>query len=304
MPVSIHCVRGFIFMKGIGYMKIEKKTVLKLIAVVAGNFIYALTVQLFLLNSNLITGGTLGLALTANHLFGTDITVFVFLFNTAMLIVGWLTLGKAFALTTIASSYLYPTFMKILETVLNGYVITQNLMLNALFCGIGIGIALGIVIRAGSSTGGCDIPAILLSKKLHVPVNIVVYLLDMVILTMQLTFANGEAVLYGIVMAITYTVTMDKMFMLGLSRTEIKIVSPKALEISNAILERIDRGVTLLHGEGGYTHNRTSVVLTVVSNREVGKIQELVYEIDPQCFMVISHVSEVQGRGFSMAKDD
>lgn len=285
-------------------MKSQKKTAMKLIAVVVGNFIYALTVQLFLLNANLITGGTMGLALTANHLFGTDVTTFVFLFNTAMLIVGWVTLGKAFALTTIASSYLYPTFMEILQAVLGDYVITQNLMLNALFCGIGIGVSLGIVIRAGSSTGGCDIPAILLAKKLHIPVNIVVYLLDMVILAMQLTFANGEAVLYGIVMAITYTVTMDKMFMLGLNRTEIKIVSPKATEISDAILQRIDRGVTLLHGEGGYTHNPTNVLLTVVSNREVAKVQELVYDIDPHCFMVISHVSEVHGRGFSMAKDD
>ena len=283
---------------------LNKKTMINLAAVVVGNFIYAFAVKLFLLNADLITGGAIGIALTMNHWFGLEVTDVVFVFNTAMLIWAWFTLGKGFVVTTIASSYLYPFFIDLLDWTLGNLVITTDPMLNALFCGIGIGISQGIVIRAGSSTGGVDVPCILMAKHLHMPVSIAVYILDMIILLMQLTFSDGERVLYGIVMAVVYTVTMDKMFMLGLSRTELKIISPKTEEITQAIFHSVDRGVTLLDAKGGYTGNEMSVVMTVVSNRELSRIQELVYEIDPTCFMVINRVSEVRGRGFTMGKDD
>ena len=93
-----------------------------------------------------------------------------------------------------------------------------------------------------------------------------------------------------------------KMLMLGNSRTELKIVSAKHQEISDAILQQVDRGVTLLHAEGGYLHKETQLVLSVISNRELIKVERLIHEIDPECFMVVSRVSEVRGRGFSMNK--
>jgi uncharacterized membrane-anchored protein YitT (DUF2179 family) len=92
------------------------------------------------------------------------------------------------------------------------------------------------------------------------------------------------------------------MLLLGQSRTELKIVSSKSREISNAIMRQVDRGVTLLHGRGGYLGNETELVLTVISNRELIKVEKLIHQIDPECFMVVSRVSEVRGRGFSMNK--
>ena len=286
-------------------MKIPKITapMLKSAAtVVVGNMLYALLVKLFLLPAGLVTGGTTGLALIAEHLWQIPITGFVFVFNVAMLIVGWLLLGKAFVINTIASSILYPFFLEICNRIFGDLVLTQDTVLCTVFFGIGIGVALGMVIRSGASTGGMDIPSLILNKYFKISVSVSMYVFDFTILLAQLFFRPTEKVLYGIVMTLIYTVVIDKMLLLGQTRTELKIISSKSRQISDAIMQQVDRGVTLLNGEGGYLGNETKLVLTVISNRELIKVEKLIHQIDPECFMVVSRVSEVRGRGFSINK--
>ena len=277
-----------------------KKSILP---VVLGNFLYALTVQLFLVPSALVTGGTTGMALTVNHLCGLPISYFVLAFNVLMLVLGYAILGKKFALTTLASTFLYPLFLEICERVLGGCVLTDDMLLCTLFSGLGIGLALGIVIRAGASTGGMDIPPLVLRKLFRIPVSVSMYAFDVCILLMQALFRPAENILYGVVLVMIYTIVLDKMLLIGRTRTEVKIVSLNHhRDICNAILHQLDRGVTLLNGEGGYLRGETQLVLSVISNRELIKLEKIVHEIDPECFMVVSRVSEVRGRGFSMNK--
>ena len=284
------------------FPKITATAVRSAAAVVVGNMLYALLVKLFLLPAGLVTGGTTGLALIAEQLWQIHISGFVFVFNVVMLILGWLVLGKAFALTTVASSVLYPFFLEVCNWVFGDLVLTRDTVLCTVFFGIGIGVALGIVIRSGASTGGMDIPPLVLNKLFKIPVSVGMYAFDFAILLAQLFFRPAENVLYGIVMTLIYTTVIDKMLMLGQSRTELKIISARSREISDAIMNQVDRGVTLLHGQGGYLGNETQLVLTVISNRELIKVEKLVHQIDPECFMVVSRVSEVRGRGFSMNK--
>ena len=274
-----------------------------MLAVVVGNLLYALSVKVFLLPTGLITGGTTGLAMVVEPLTGLPVSAFVLVFNVLMLLLGWWQLGRAFALTTVVSSLLYPAFLEMFNLLLGDFVLTEELLLNTIFFGLGIGISLGMIIRAGASTGGLEIPMLVMQKYLRIPVSVTMYVMDFCILLLQLLFgASVEAVLYGIVLAIIYTVMLDKMLLLGASRTEVKIISSRAQDISAAILSRVDRGVTLLHGEGGYTHAPAEIVLSVISSRELVKLQRLVQEIDPQCFMFVSKVTEVHGRGFSYSK--
>ncbi len=284
------------------FPKITAAAVKSAAAVVAGNMLYALLVKLFLLPAGLVTGGTTGLALIAEHLWQVPISGFVFVFNAVMLLIGWLVLGKAFALTTIASSVLYPFFLEACNWVFGDLVLTRDVVLCTVFFGIGIGVALGVVIRSGASTGGMDIPPLVLNKLFKLPVSVGLYAFDFTILLAQLFFRPAENVLYGIIMTLIYTAVIDKMLLLGQSRTELKIVSSKSREISDAIMHQVDRGVTLLHGQGGYLGNETELVLTVISNRELIKVEKLIHQIDPECFVVVSRVSEVRGRGFSMNK--
>ena len=274
-----------------------------MLAVIIGNLLYALSVKVFLLPTGLITGGTTGLAMVVEPLTGLPVSAFVLVFNVLMLLLGWWLLGRAFALTTVVSSLLYPAFLEMFNLLLGDFVLTEELLLNTIFFGLGIGISLGMIIRAGASTGGLEIPMLVMQKYLRIPVSVTMYVMDFCILLLQLLFgASVDAVLYGIVLAIIYTVMLDKMLLLGASRTEVKIISSRAQDISAAILSRVDRGVTLLHGEGGYTHAPAEIVLSVISSRELVKLQRLVQEIDPQCFMIVSKVTEVHGRGFSFSK--
>lgn len=287
-------------------MKITKsptQTLFSLLTVVAGNYLYALTVKLFLLPAGLVTGGTTGIALIINHYWGIPISGFVLVFNILMLIAGWLILGKGFALTTIASTFLYPLFLELNDLLLGNLVLTTDALLCTVFSGLGIGIALGMVIRAGASTGGMDIPPLVLQKFFRIPVSVSLYIFDIIILLLQAMIRPAECILYGILLIIIYTVMLDKMLLIGSTRTELKLISNKPKELCDAIQTQIDRGVTFLHGEGGYLHNETEILLTVISNRQLIRVEKLVHKIDPACFMIVSRVSEVKGRGFSLKKE-
>ncbi len=279
------------------------KSLRSALAVVGGNVLYALAVTLFLVPADLVTGGSTGIALVVEHLWNVPMSLFLLLFNGTMLLLGWMILGRAFALTTLASTFLYPVMLELCSRIFGGLVLTDDLLLCTVFSGLGIGAALGLVIRAGASTGGMDIPPLVLKKLMGVPVSVSLYVFDFCILLLQGLIRPAENVLYGILLVVIYTVTLDKMLLLGKSRTELKIISHHAREISDAILMQVDRGVTLLYGEGGYLHGETELVLSVVSNRELIRVERIIHDIDPECFMVVSRVSEVRGRGFSEKKE-
>lgn len=277
---------------------------IKLAMVVFGNLLYALSVTLFILPSNVISCGTTGIGLVLEHLWNVPISGFVLVFNVIMLTLGWLVLGKGFAMTTVLSSLLYPVLLEICQQLLGDGGVTENMLLNTLFGGMGLGASLGIVMRAGASTGGMDIPPLILKKLFSIPVSATLWIFDFLIMLAQMSFHTPEDLLYGIVMILTISIVLNKVTLLGTSRTEIKIVSQKSEEIRQGILSQVDRGVTLLHGEGGYLGKPTEVILSIVSNHELPKITALAREIDPDCFMIVSRVTEVWGRGFSYGKNE
>ncbi len=270
--------------------------------VVLGNILYALAIKLFVLPANLISCGTTGLALIANNLFHIPISLFVFCFNVAMLAVGWWILGRQFAMSTLLSSLFYPLALEVLNRTLGEVSVTQDVLLNAVFGGMGLALGLGIVLRAGASTGGMDIPPLILKKFFRIPVSASLWVFDLIIMTLQMTFHPLEDLLHGIIMLIAISMTLNKVMLLGTSKTEVKLISEKADEIRQAILSQVDRGVTILHGEGGYLRRQTEVILSIVSNHELPKIEQLARSIDPDCFIIISSVTEVWGRGFSYGK--
>ena len=272
-------------------------------SILFGNALYSLAVALFLEPSGLITGGATGIALAIGRLTGLPVSGLLLFINLAMLVWGWAVLGRAFALNTLASSVLSPAFLGLFEGLLAGRVLTEDIFLCTVFSGLGIGVALGLVIRSGASTGGLDIPPLVLNKWFKLPVSATMLTFDIAVLLMQAVFSPVQQVLYGVVMVLIHTIVMDKMLMLGASRTEVKIVSSQSDAICAAILAQLDRGVTILHGEGGYTREPSAVLLSIVSNRELPRLEKLVHSIDPACFLIVSRVTEVSGRGFSMEKE-
>ncbi len=285
-----------------GSLEQKRRSLLQFFLVVLGNVCYALSSKLFLIPSGLISCGTTGLALAANALTGVSIPGFIFVFNMLMLLLGWWLLGRQFALTTVFSSLFYPVALGLLDSVFGEIRLTEDIYLNLIFAGLGLGLSLGMVIRGGASTGGMDIPPLVLKKLFHIPVSAGLWTFDFCIMLTQMTYHTFEDLLYGILLLILISATLNKVLLLGTSRTEVKIVSARSEYIRDAILSQVDRGVTVLHGEGGYLHQPSQVLLSVVSNHELPKIEALARDIDPDCFMIVSHVTEVWGRGFSYSK--
>lgn len=278
------------------------KQLTETLIVVFGNTIYAFGIAMFILPSGLITGGTTGIALFMNNAFSIPVPLFVFLFNAVMFFAGLFVFGWKFAANTIVSTISYPLMLGLITQVFGGWQITQDMILNTVFGGICIGAAIGIVVRAGASTGGMDIPPLVLNRYFKIPVSQSIYILDMLILLLQAFRSTGEQILYGILLVIVYTIVLDKCLMLGTAKMQLKVVSKRIEEIRRAVLSDIDRGVTMIRSETGYMEQETNMLLTVVSMRELAKTEKLIHSVDAEAFVIINRVSEVSGHGFSTKK--
>lgn len=283
-------------------MKKIGKNLLETLIVIMGNCLYAFGVAMFIVPGGLITGGTTGIGLFVHELSGIPISLFVFVFNSLMFLIGFLVFGWKFAANTIVSTFSYPIALELITRLLDGYFITQDLTLCTIFGGICIGASIGLVIRMGASTGGMDIPPLVLNRYFKIPVSTSIYVFDMLILMLQAVKSTGEQVLYGITLVIVYSVVLDKFLMIGTAKMQIKVVSEKIEEIREAILTDIDRGVTMLKSETGYMRRDTEMLLSVVSMRELAKTERLIHAVDEDAFVIINRVSEVSGRGFSSKK--
>lgn len=278
------------------------KRAVETLLVILGNCLYAFGVAMFIIPGGLITGGTTGIGLFVADVTGLPVTAFVFAFNILMFLIGFFVFGKKFAANTIVSTLSYPVALEIITRLLGTYRLTDDMILCMIFGGICIGAAIGIVIRMGASTGGMDIPPLVLNRYFKIPVSASIYVFDMMILLLQASRSSGEQILYGILLVIVYSAVLDKCLMVGTAKMQIKVVSDKIEDIRHAILMDIDRGVTMVNSETGYMKQETQMLLTVVSMRELSRTEKLIHSVDADAFVIISRVSEVSGRGFSSKK--
>lgn len=295
-------------MKGAGMKEEFKKelksifSLKKLACVILGNTIYGLGIAAFVLPLGLITGGTTGIGLIMDHFFGIPVETVAAVFNILMFIIAWFVLGTSFALTTMVSTFYFPFILGVLKKVEVLQTVTSDPMLGTICAGILIGIGLGIVIRAGASTGGVDIPPLVANKKFGIPVSAGLYACDVIILFGQMLFRDVEKSIYGILLIMIYTMVMDKVLVAGKSQLQVKVISKHYEEINSAIHQKLDRGTTFYITESGYLRNDMKTVMTVISNRELPKLNQIVLDIDPKAFIVINQVKEVMGRGFTLRK--
>ena len=280
----------------------EKLDWKSLIWILAGNTTYALAVAMFVLPNGLITGGTTGFALFFYNQLGIPIQATVSLFNIAMFVLGATVLGKKFAFTTIISTFYYPFILSVLQGIPALASPMDDKLLAVIFSGLMIGAGIGSVLRVGASTGGMDIPPLVLNKKMGLPVSLVMNVLDVGILLLQMAFSDRDGILYGILLVLIYTTILNRVLLMGNSRMQVKIVSDMFAEINEAIARELDRGATLMKSQSGYLKKDGYMVLTVVNNRELVRLNQMIQNIDPKAFIIINQVNEVRGRGFTLNK--
>lgn len=273
-----------------------------IVCIIVGNIVLALGITMFVIPNGLIAGGTTGIGLTVQHFLGLEYSVTVAIVNVVTFTAGFLILGRKFALTTLISTVIFPfllDFFKRFEILSH---LTSDTLLAAIYAGLLMGIGVGLVLRVGASTGGMDIPAIILNKKKGLPLALVMYVCDTVILLAQALFSNPEQILYGIMVVILTSLVINKVVLYGTNEYQVFIISQEYDKISACIQKEIDRGTTFVEIQTGYQKLGQKAVLSVVSNRELGELNRRVLELDPKAFMIINNVNQVRGRGFTLER--
>ncbi|MFQ8706713.1 MAG: YitT family protein [Thomasclavelia sp.] len=283
-----------------------KKRIYETIIIIIGNFILAIGICAFITPVGLITGGASGIGIAVKSLTDINISYTVYAINIIMFIVGYFYFGKKFAIGTLLSTLLYPTFLAVLEKIPQLANITDDALLSTLYAGLCIGLGLGLVLRVGASTGGMDIPPLIVNKKTGISIAWLINIFDCVILLFQVIFCpiTIEQVLYGITVIIITTIVMDKVIMLGETKVQVTIISPKWQEIRKIVFDDINRGCTLLNVTTGYYQKNQFAVMSVVSKRELHLLNEMILDIDPTAFIISNETHSVKGRGFTLPSID
>ncbi|MCF2681843.1 YitT family protein [Faecalicatena contorta] len=283
-------------------MKNWKKSIFTIAGVLLGNLLLAFTVAAFVVPYGIVMGGATGISLTISHYVPVSLSTIIFVVNIILFLVGAFVLGKTFAFTTIISTFVYPIFLSVIQAIPGIDSLTDNVMLASVYGGILLGAGIGVIVRVGASTGGTDILALVFNKWFHIPIAILLYVVDFLVLGSQILFSDSEQILYGILCLVLSTVVLNRVMLMGQSQIQLFIVSEKYQEIKGRVLKEIDAGVTMVQIETGYGQKQQQGVLCVIPNRKLYSVKEMVQTIDPKAFITISQINEVRGRGFSMER--
>lgn len=281
-----------------------EKNVKKILFIILGNAVLALGSAAFVVPNGLISGGVTGVGLILQHFVHVPIDLGVLIAEISLFILGAAVMGKAFAGTIIMSTLLYPAFFSLMGKIPFLATLTDDKLMAAIYAGILTGLGLGMVIKVGGSTGGMDIPPIILNKLFGFSIPVMIYVGDTTLLLIQAIYSSSEQVLYGILAVLITSIVMDKILIMGQKQTQVTVISPQYEKINETIHEKIDRGSTLIHATTGMKKNEQPVVMTVVSNRQLNTLNDLVLSIDPEAFVIASEVNEVKGRGFTLKKSN
>ncbi len=265
---------------------------------VVGNAICAFSVTCFALPYNMVVSGMSGIGRIVNILTGYSVSAVVAVLNIALFIIGALVLGKRFAATIALGTFAFPFFMGIFEHMTSLHHLVNEPMLAAICAGVLDGIGLGLVLRLEGSTGGIDVPAMIMNRKLGWKLATVMAGMDIAIFLMQIPVTETEGIILGILYALVYGVVMDRMIVLEQGGYQIMIWTEKIHEVNEELL-RIGFGTSILRGLGGYLREDRDIILCAASNRNFNKVKRAVMAIDKTAFMTITSVSEVNGNGFT-----
>lgn len=280
-----------------------QKNLETVLGVLLGNILLAFTVAAFMVPHGIIMGGATGLGLTISHYLPLPLSAIILVVNACLFLLGAATLGKKFIITTIASTFLYPASLSIMQAIPGITGLTDNMMLATLYGGALLGIGVGLIVRVGSSTGGTDILALVMNKYLHVSVAVLMYIVDFSVLGAQALFSDSEQIMYGILALVMETIILNRVMVMGQSQIQLFVVSDKYEEVRERMLKEQDVGVTMVHVETGYGKEERKAALCIIPKRKLYATNELIHSIDEKAFITISQINEVKGRGFTMARE-
>ena len=268
-----------------------------------GNTMLAFAVCAFIVPQEFMLGGSSGIALTAQYFLPVRLSVITAVTNVSLFCLGWAFMGWKFAANSLLSTIVYPIIMGIMEiTPVGQLFVGEDKLICALYCAILIGVGIGLVIRVGGSTGGMDIPPVILQKYKGIPVGKSLMCFDGVIIAAQVLLKGTDGILYSLLILVLTSAVIDRTIVSGDATVQVIIISPEYERIRHEILDNINCGVTMLDIQTGMTGEQRQAILSVVYAKKYPEIRDAALKIDKNAFIIASDVKNVNGQGYTLER--
>ncbi|MDF2718829.1 MAG: rane protein [Paenibacillus sp.] len=273
----------------------KTKLIQRVLFILFGSALFSVGLEIFLVPNNIIDGGIVGISIITSALTGWPLGIFLLLLNIPFFYLGYKQIGKTFALSTLFAVVVMSAGTWLLHPV---QPLTDDPLLAAVFGGIILGVGVGMVIRFGGSLDGTEIVAILVTKKSPFSVGEIVMFFNVFILASAGFVFGWDRAMYSLI-AYFIAYKMIDVIIEGFDESKsVWIISEKHDVIGQAIIHRLGRGVTYLHGEGAFTGGEKRVIFCVITRLEEAKMKTIVEEIDPSAFLAVGNIHDVKGGRF------
>ena len=284
--------------------KIERKTLIKnLILMLVGSFVYAAGFQYILLPNSIPSGGIGGISMIINKFTGFPIGTLIIILNVPLFLFAWKKLGFQFMISSLIGTFLSSVCIDILA--ISPHVLTRDPLLTCVFGGIIFGAGLGLIYRTGATTGGSDIVAKLIRIRYpFMNFGTAMLILDIVIISLYAVIFNKlESAMYALITMFLSSRVID-IVLYGADIAKLCIIiSDHGDAVRDFIFETLDRGVTFLHGSGGYSEKDKKIVMCAIRPQQIVELRASIKTIAPDAFIIITDSREVFGDGFSDISD-
>ncbi len=297
------------------------RSIIQYAGIILGSILFAMGYSWFLVPYKLVPGGVGGIGQIFYHLMGIPMGVSMIAINIPLFIISVLMLGKHFGIRSFYGMMVSSALTDLLALqnlhkfgiikdiakytfTVNGETITamlgpDDIYLSAIAGSVLLGLGLGVIFRFRGSTGGTDIPVAVLKQKTGISIGTGYWVVEtLIILTVGLVFQDLKLIIWGYVNLFISTKITD-LASEGLPYVKgVYVISDYEEEIKDAIYERLNRGVTFIKAQGGYTKKDKDILFCCMNRRQVPMIRDIVQDIDPKAFMIVTDVHDVMGYGF------
>jgi uncharacterized membrane-anchored protein YitT (DUF2179 family) len=277
-----------------------KKSLTELLYIVVGSFLFALSINLFVLPSNLGEGGVTGTTVILYYIFHWSPGITSFILNGILILVGYKFLDKTTTLYTIVATIFISAF---LELTKSWTVDSNELILNSLAGGVLTGVGIGIIFRAGGTSAGSAILAKLTNKYLNWNVSYSLLFFDAIVVFASWFIIGTEGLILTILMLYVATKVMNFIIEGMSSKRAVTVISNNYSEIAEKVNNEMDRGVTVLTGYGYYTKKKKDILFIIISKQEITQLRKIIKEVDSGAFITVQDVRDVFGEGFVTLSD-
>ena len=280
-----------------------REYVVKYALVALGSALFAAGFQFFLYPNSIIVGGVSGIAMIINYLVGLPVGIMTIVLNIPLFIIAWKHFGGKFIISSLVGMLLSSVLVDVLAVI--DYSPTDDMLLACLIGGAIKGLGLGLIYYAGATTGGTDIIAKFVRLRFpYINFGTIVLLTDaVIIIAFAAIFGRVEAAMYAVIAMFVVSKVID-LVLYGIDNSSVcYIISENSEQLVKDITDKLHRGVTILSGEGAYSHKDKQVLLCVIKRTQIADIRKIIRNIDENAFFIVSDAKNVFGKGFGDISD-